>query len=274
MVAGAFEASSGRGDSGVRQHDALAADAHQPAPLRRFHRFPGQSARNVPTGSRRTAPICPAHRKHESGLQGQEEAHVSRQGALRLIRHPPSAIRRIHPPPAPGSTPPSTTFKTKQIKKERKTQKKNYLNISSSNNNNKRSFETLPCCSDDAYPEVSWNHFRFSFYIYINISLVLPLSLPCVMMSPVIIFFFSLSLSFRFTMYTGTSSMILGYTHTHTHTHTLTEMRSHTSTIISDFKQQQMTHQPYMYNFPYQFSIFFRFVYYNSPTTPNSYITR
>ena len=224
MVAGAFEASSGRGDSGVRQHDALAADAHQPAPLRRFHRFPGQSARNVPTGSRRTAPICPAHRKHESGLQGQEEAHVSRQGALRLIRHPPSAIRRIHPPPAPGSTPPSTTFKTKQIKKERKTQKKNYLNISSSsnnnNNNNKRSFETLPCCSDDAYPEVSWNHFRFSFYIYKYLSCS-PSLFALRYDEPSDNFFF---LSFSLLSVHDVHRYIINdsrlHTHTHTHTHT------------------------------------------------------
>merc|ERR1712071_250550 len=91
---GSVETSAGRGDSGLREHDPLASDAHQPAPLRRLHRLSGQSARNVPAGARRSAAIRSAHRKHESGLQGQEEAHVPRQGAF-----------RINPPPPPSTLP-------------------------------------------------------------------------------------------------------------------------------------------------------------------------
>lgn len=84
FLKGAAQAAARRRHNGVREHDALATHAHQPAPLRRLHRLFGEGARDVHAGARRPAPVHAAHREHEGGVQGQKEAHVPRQGALRL----------------------------------------------------------------------------------------------------------------------------------------------------------------------------------------------
>lgn len=77
---------AGGGRRRVRQHHALAADAHIAAPLRRLHRVPGQGARHVHVGSRRSRSVRPAVGQHEAGVQGQEEAHVPGQRAVRVTR--------------------------------------------------------------------------------------------------------------------------------------------------------------------------------------------
>lgn len=77
---------AGGGRRRIRQHHALTADAHIAASLRRLHRVPGQGARHVHVGSRRTRSVRPAVGQHEAGVQGQEEAHVPGQRAVRVTR--------------------------------------------------------------------------------------------------------------------------------------------------------------------------------------------
>lgn len=83
---GAAAHPAGGGRRGLREHDALAAYAHIAAALRRLHRVPGQGARHVPVGARRPRAVRAAAGQHEAGVQGQEEAHVPRQRALRVTR--------------------------------------------------------------------------------------------------------------------------------------------------------------------------------------------
>ncbi len=82
--AGAVETATGRCYRGLRQYDALSFDAHQSSPLRRLYRLSGKSSRDFPFGPRRPYAIRPVDRKYESGLQGQEKAHVPRQREVRL----------------------------------------------------------------------------------------------------------------------------------------------------------------------------------------------
>lgn len=82
--AAAAPAARGRGRR-VHQHDALAADAHIAAPLRRLHRLPDEGARHVRARARRARAVHAADREHEGGVQGEEEADVPGEGAVRLI---------------------------------------------------------------------------------------------------------------------------------------------------------------------------------------------
>lgn len=81
---GAAQAAVGRHHRGLHQHHALAPHAHQPAPLQRVHRVPGQGARDLHDGARRTHPVHAVHRQPETDLQGQKETHDAGEGALRL----------------------------------------------------------------------------------------------------------------------------------------------------------------------------------------------
>ena len=75
--AAAARAAGGR-RARLREHDARAADAHQPAALRGLRRLPRASARHVPAGRRRTHAVRTAAGQREARLQGQEEADAAR----------------------------------------------------------------------------------------------------------------------------------------------------------------------------------------------------
>lgn len=74
------------GRRGVRQHHAFTAHAHIAPALRRLHRVPGQGQGHVPVGPRRARAVRAAAGQHETGVQGQKEAHVPRERAFRVTR--------------------------------------------------------------------------------------------------------------------------------------------------------------------------------------------
>ncbi|KAG5889743.1 hypothetical protein JTB14_018965 [Gonioctena quinquepunctata] len=69
----------------LHQHHPLETHPHLPETLRRLHRLLDEGQRHFRAGPRRARAVLAAHREHEGRLQGQEEAHVFGEGAVRLI---------------------------------------------------------------------------------------------------------------------------------------------------------------------------------------------